>query len=84
MSLPKFFTAATVAASLTMASVAPVSAGGVPTPAPSSSNTAEKALITFALIGLFAWITNDSKKSSNATVTQNGGNTSGSFTVLKF
>jgi len=83
MSLPKFFTAAVVAASLSVASVAPAFAGGVPAPT-SNSNSAEKALISFALIGLIAWITRDSKKSSGATVTRDGGNTTGSFTVLKF
>ena len=84
MSLPKLFTAAVVAASLTVSSVAPASAGMVPTPTSSSSNNAEKALISFALIGLIAWITKDSKKSSGAKVTRDGGNTTGSFTLLKF
>ncbi|NIZ61752.1 hypothetical protein DL239_12300 [Sedimentitalea sp. CY04] len=84
MSLPRFLTAAAVATSLTMASVAPASAGMVPAPTSSSSNNAEKALISFALIGLIAWITKDSKKSSGAKVTRDGGNTTGSFTLLKF
>jgi hypothetical protein len=83
MSLQKFFTAAVVTAGLTMASVAPVSAG-MPVAPTSSGNNAEKALAAVVLIGLFAWITTGSAKTSGAAVTRDGGNTSGSFTVLKF
>ena len=83
MSLPKFFTATVVAASLTMASVAPATAGMPVAPAPSSSNNAEIALGAMLLIGLFAWIKTGSA-SSGASVTRDGGQTTGSFTVLKF
>jgi len=86
MSLQNFFTAAVVTASLTMASVAPVSAG-MPVAPTSSGNNAEVALGAMLLIGLFAWITTGSATSaasSGASVTRNGGQTTGSFTVLKF
>ena len=88
MSLRKISTAALVATSLTLSGGAPASAGAVVpvTPAASSggSSSAEKALIGIAIIGLIAWITTGSAASSGATVTKNGGNTTGSFTVLKF
>jgi hypothetical protein len=87
MSLQKFFTAAVVTASLTMASVAPAHAGGMPVAPTSSSNNAEVALGAMLLIGLFAWITTGSASSaasSGASVTRNGGQTTGNFTVLKF
>ncbi|WIY23419.1 hypothetical protein [Parasedimentitalea psychrophila] len=84
MSLPRFFTAAAVAASLTLASVAPAAAGTVTAPTSSGPSNGEKALISVALIGLIAWITTGSTASSGATVTRNGSSTSGNFTVLKF
>ena len=89
MNLRKTTTAAFVAASLTLSTVAPATAGGVPV-APTSSgsdNSAEIALGALLIIGLFAWVTTGSAKSkasSGATVTRNGGKTTGGFTVLKF
>lgn len=87
MNLRKTTTAALVAASLSLATVTPVSAGMPVTPASSGSNGAEVALGAMLLIGLFAWVTTGSAKpkaSSGATVTRNGGKTTGGFTVLKF
>ncbi len=85
MSLRKISAAAVIAASLALTNVAPASAGVPATSTPTSSGSnGEKALIGLAILGLIALVTSGSKTPASGTVTQSGGNTSGSFTLLKF
>jgi len=84
MNLRKISATALVAASLTLTSVAPVSAQVVPASPTSSSNNGGLILLGLAAIGLIVLATTGSKAPSGGTVTQNGGKTSGSFSLLKF
>lgn len=84
MTIQKIVATTAVVASLICGSVAPASAQPAPVATSSDNNTAEGVMIGLALVGLFMLLKPGGPKAPRAQVSQSGGKTQGSFSLLKF